>query len=144
MKLVGLTTYSFCVRDGNHNEYELHDIQGREFIDLINREAQLNLKRYDNDKNEESIFTFDNVEIHTKKDSVQREVYSCLFMRVKTGEYGAESEIVDSETGNTNYTKGIGEADVMPFGCAVLVPSGRHTSGIIIFNQLGDLELSLL
>lgn len=137
MKLVGLTAYSFCVRDEENNEHELHDIYERNFIDIINSEAGLDLNKYANDRDDESVFTFDKLEPFQKYDSVQRRIYDCLFMRVKTGEYGVESEIVDSETGNTNYTKKTDEADVMPFGCAIFVPAGKHTRGIIIFQSIG-------
>ncbi|MCQ4638575.1 hypothetical protein NE619_17745 [Anaerovorax odorimutans] len=137
MKSVGLTAYSFCVRNGNDEQYELHTIQEKTFIDIVKKEADLNLKKYVNDKDGESVFTFDEVKVEECEDSSHRKEYDCLLMRVKTGEYGVESEIIDSETGNIAHTKRIGEADVMPFGCAVLVPSGQHTRGIVVFQSIG-------
>lgn len=137
MKSVGLTTYSFCVRDYDNTEFELHNILGHSFIEIINNSAGVSLKKYDNDEYGESIFTFEQVVANTIRNEDNQDIYDALYLRVKTGEYGIESEIVDSETGIVTYTRSQNEADVMPFGCCIMVPSGEHTSGVIVFQSIG-------
>ena len=57
--------------------------------------------------------------------------------RIKTGDYGEESEIVNSETGEITHNKSVEEADVLPFGCCVIVPCGEYTEGIVLVQSLG-------
>lgn len=137
MKSVGLTTYSFCVRNSDNIEFELHDIFGDSFIGIINNSAGVSLNEYDNDEDGESVFTFEQVVFNTIKNEDNQDMYDVLALRVKTGEYGTESEIVDSETGIVNYTRSQNEADVMPFGCCIMVPSGEHTKGVFVFQSIG-------
>lgn len=137
MKSVGLTAYSFRVRNSDNMEFELHDIFNRSFVDIINNSAGVSLNEYDNDEEGESIFTFDQVVADTIRNEDNQDVYDALYLRVKTGEYGIESEIVDSETGVVTYTRSQNEADVMPFGCCIMVPSGEHTRGVFVFQSIG-------
>ena len=66
-----------------------------------------------------------------------QDVYEILYLRIKTGDYGEESEIVDSDTGEITHTKNVDEADVMPFGCCIIVPCGEYTEGIVLTQSLG-------
>lgn len=137
MKLVGLSVYSFCVRDAQDIEYELHDILGYSFIEIIYNAANIKLQEYENDEDDESVFTFDEIRVEDVKNADEQVLYNCLLMRVKTGEYGVESEIINSETGDLAHVKQPNEADVMPFGCGVIVPAGMHTNGILLFQSIG-------
>lgn len=137
MKSIGLSAYSFAVRDVQDIEYELHNIWGRSIIEIINNEALLGLNLYENNYDKESIFSYDQVVNITEVNDNQQQVYDALYLRVKTGEYGLEAEIVDSITGNLTHVKNQGEAEVMPFGCCIIVPSGAHTRGVIIFQSIG-------
>lgn len=62
--------------------------------------------------------------------------YEILYGRVKTGEYGIESELVDVQTGDvTNRTPN--QADMMPFGFCIAVPLGEINSAVIILQTMG-------
>ena len=136
MKRIGLTTYSLNIRDGEH-QLELHSIAGYEFLDIVEKSAKANLNVYDNNEEEEQIFTFDEIKRKSVKNPEGQELYEVIFLRIKTGEYGTESEIVNKDTGKTTYTKDVGDADVLPFGCCIMIPCGEYTGGVITLQSIG-------
>lgn len=136
-KRVGLTTYGLNVRNEGHEQIELHDIVGMSFLDIIEKVANQNLNIYDDDIQTEQIFTFDQIMKKKVKNGNGQEIYEVLFLRIKTGAYGTESEIVDKDTGVTTYTKGVKDADVLPFGCCIMVPSGEYYGGVITLQSIG-------
>lgn len=137
MKLVGVTAYGICIRNEANQNMELHDIYGVSFLEYLFNVTNDIVKEYHNDKALENVFAYDIVNWQTIRNVVGQKVYDILYFRVKTGEYGEESEIVNSETGTKTHTKKANEADVMPFGGCVIVPSGQYTEGIILLQSLG-------
>lgn len=137
MKLVGITAFGINVRTEEHRNLELHDIYGISLLNHIYNKANLQVNDYDKDVASENVFTYCHVSMETVRNHVGQGIYDILYLRVKTGEYGEESEIVDSDTGMTTYTKSVGEADVMPFGCSIIVPCGEFTEGIVLAQSLG-------
>ena len=137
MKSIGLTTYGINVRDNANLEYELHNIYGKSLIDIIEESATNNYRVYEDNSSDESVFTYDEIRKEKIKNSQGQDSYDVLFLRIKTGEYGTESEIVESKTGKTAYHRGASQADVLPFGCCVMVPCGSFTGGVITFQSLG-------
>lgn len=142
MKQIGATIYGIDVKDSNHNQYEMHTIYENSFIDIMYNEAIKELNKFVTDKKGEVVFTYSDLNKETIKNEQGQELYDVLYMRVKTGEYGIESEIVDSETGEVSYNKKVSDADVMPFGCCIMIPSGKHTSGVIVFQSIGRYGIS--
>ncbi len=136
-KRVGLTTYGLNVRNENCENIELHDINGMSFLDIIERVANQNLNIYDDDIQTEQIFTFDQIIKKKVRNENDQEIYEVLFLRIKTGGYGTESEIVDKDTGVVAYTKSVKDADVLPFGCCVMVPGGQYYGGVITLQSIG-------
>lgn len=137
MKLVGLTVYGISVRNEMHNNLELHDIYGTTLLDYFHNVVNTVVDEYDKDSLLENIFAYNIVRRQTVQNPMGQDIYEALFLRIKTGEYGEESEIVDSETGETTHTKSVDEADVMPFGCCILIPCGEYTEGIVLVQSLG-------
>lgn len=137
MKLVGLTAYGINVRNEVHRNLELHDVYGVALIDHLHEIANNGIGEYDRDATLENVFTYDRVNRQTIRNDAGQAIYDILYLRIKTGEYGEESEIVDSETGETTHNKSVEEADVMPFGCCIIVPVGEYTEGIILVQSLG-------
>lgn len=137
MKLVGLTAYGINVRNEAHRNLELHDVYGVALIDYLQEIANGGIGEYDRDATLENVFTYDRVDRQTIRNGAGQPVYDILYLRVKTGEYGEESEIVDSETGETTHNKSVEEADVMPFGCCIIIPVGEYTEGIVLVQSLG-------
>lgn len=142
MKQIGATIYGIDVKDSNHNQYEMHTIYEKSFIDIMYSEAIKELNKFVTDKKGEVVFTYSDLIKEKIKNDQGQELYEVLYMRVKTGEYGIESEIVDSETGDVSYNKKVSDADVMPFGCCIMIPSGKHTSGVIVFQSIGRYGIS--
>lgn len=137
MKLVGITAFGINVRTENHQNIELHDICGKSLIKHFYNEANLQVDNYDNDIVSENVFTYCQVNMETVQNDAGQGIYDILYLRIKTGEYGEEAEIVDSDTGETTYIKSVDEADVMPFGCCIIVPCGEFTEGIVLAQSLG-------
>ncbi len=137
MKLVGVTAYGISVRNEANQNMELHDIYGISLLEYLFNITNAIGGEYQNDRLLENVFAYDLVNRETITNVAGQEIYDIMYFRVKTGEYGEESEIVDSETGATTHTKSVDEADVMPFGGCVIVPCGQYTEGIILVQSLG-------
>ena len=117
MKRVGITAYGINVRNEKNRDLELHDIYGISLLEYLEGIAKNTVDEYDKDSISENIFAYNKVDLQKIKNANGQDVYEILYLRIKTGEYGEESEIVDSDTGEITHTKSVGEADVMPFGC---------------------------
>lgn len=137
MKLVGITAYGINVRNEEHQNIELHDIYGGSLLQYLEQITNGLVDEYDKDTAQENVFAYNIVEFDTIRNDEGQGIYDILYLRIKTGEYGEESEIIDSGTGNVTHRKGVEEADVMPFGCCVIVPCGRYTEGIVLVQSLG-------
>lgn len=137
MKLVGVTAYGINVRNEAHEDLELHDIYGWTLLDIICDAANVTVNEYNKDVVMENIFSYNIVDFQTITNSTGQAIYDILYLRIKTGEFGEESEIVDSDTGETTHNKSVDEADVMPFGACVIVPCGENTEGIVLTQSLG-------
>lgn len=137
MKLVGLTAYGIEIRDEEHNNLEMHNIYGVSLLEYLRNIATSSIDEYDRDRVAENVFGYNVVDFQTVRNNAGQDVYQILYLRIKTGDYGEESEIVDSETGETTHNKSAEEADVLPFGCCVIVPCGEYTEGIILIQSLG-------
>ncbi len=137
MKRVGITAYGINVRNEKNRDLELHDIYGISLLEYLEGIAKNTVDEYDKDSISENIFAYNKVDLQKIKNANGQDVYEILYLRIKTGEYGEESEIVDSDTGEITHTKSVGEADVMPFGCCIIVPCGEYTEGIVLTQSLG-------
>lgn len=141
MKSIGLTVYGLSVQDRENQRYELHNIKGKTLIDIIHDYMNRLMNTYSADNTSETVFTFDEVMVETVKNEQNQEKYTALYGRVKTGEYGIESELFDYETGNVSHNRTTNEADVMPFGFSILIPAGEVNSAIIILQSISNLGM---
>lgn len=137
MKLVGVTAYGINIKNEDNKNLELHDIYGNTLLEYFFNIANRTVDEYAKDVALENIFAYNVVDFQTIKNANGQDIYEVLYLRIKTGDYGEESEIVDSDTGETTHTKSVDEADVMPFGCCILVPCGEYTEGIVLTQSLG-------
>ena len=97
MKSIGVSTYEFCVKDSNNQNLELHDILGESILEIINNAATIRINTYDNDPGGETVFSYDKLILADKRNENNQKIYDYLAMRIKTGEYGVETELVDSQ-----------------------------------------------
>lgn len=138
MKMIGLIAYGFSVKDSRNQRLELHNILGSNIIQKFSEQIALDINEYSDDKSAERVFCFDKNESETYTNDNGQEIFSVLFARVKTGEYGMQSEIVNSTTGEVTHKKSENEADVMPFGFSICVPAGQCDNGIVVLQTIGN------
>lgn len=144
MKSIGLTVYGLSIQDRENQRYELHNVKGRTLVDIVRTYMDRLMNTYSADNSAETVFTFDEVNVETVLNEQNQEKYTVLYGRVKTGEYGIESELVDYETGNVSHNRTTNEADVMPFGFSILVPAGEINSAIIILQSVSNLGMKIV
>ena len=137
MRKVGLTVYGLSFINGEE-KLELHDFyDGKSLLDIVEKFAIENKNNVSNDPENESIFLFEKVERKEIISTEGKEEYELLFGRVKTGEYGIESELLDITNGNI-YKRKENQADMLPFGFCIAVPKGKVTQAIIILQTIGN------
>lgn len=144
-KKIGLTTYGFSVQNDSNERLELNNFEGKNnsFINLLKDYLDGLMSIYETDKKNDTVFLFDKVDIEYVLNERGQKIYSIMYIRVKTGDYGIESELVDSKTGKVSYTRKEDEADVLPFGAAIVVPSGKMDNGIIILQSISRYGVKL-
>lgn len=143
-KKINLLIYGLSVLNGENKRVLLNDFgNNKTLCDCIEEYIKTNISIYSNDASKDTLFQFDRVnqEIVSKNN---QEEYRIIYGRVKTGEYGIESELVDIKTGNTT-NRTVNQADMMPFGFCIAVPSGKVNSAVIILQTMGvyGMKLSL-
>lgn len=134
---IGVSVYVVGVRNGEDKQYEIHDIGGKDLISIVNNHAKVVIGKYDNNKLDESMFSFSRMEYKDIKTEDGKEKYEALFFSVKTGDYGVASEIVDSETMEVTYRKKQSEAEIKTFSGCIIVPRGKHRTAAILLQTMG-------
>lgn len=136
-KKISLMIYGLSVMDEKNKRCKLNDMESKgSILDIFERYICENKEYLSQDKSKEMLFQFENVEKHEIKNRDGQIIYRVLYGRVKTGEYGIESELVNIHTDKiTNRTPE--QADMMPFGFCVAVPAGDVNSAIMIFQTMG-------
>lgn len=138
MKKIGLTVYGFNIKDNHDNYLLLNDkVNGNFFIEKFCSYVDKIKKAYTDDGENETVFSYNEVEKKTITNEHGQDVYNILYCKVKTGEYGIQSELVDSKTGIVTHTRTDKEADVMPFGFCIAVPCCECNRGVIILQSIG-------
>lgn len=136
MKKIGLTVYGISVQDSQNQRKELHNIHGTTLIDIIKNFADGKINSYTRDDENEKLFTFEQIWTEQVLNSAGQKKYELLYGRVKTGEYGIESELVNINTGDT-YNRTTEQADVMPFGFCIGIPNGDIDNAVIVLQTIG-------
>ena len=115
-KKINLVIYGLSVLNNNNKRLNLNDIiNGNSLIDIVKEYIDKNKSKYSNDFEKELVFQFDQYQSEIVYNDKSQEEYEFLCGRVKTGEYGIESELVNILTGDV-YAKKAEQADLMPFG----------------------------
>lgn len=139
-KKIGLGIYSISIWK-NNTQAELHSIlTNKSMIKIVQEYAQNNMDTYSDDKEKEALFLFDRVDVEEIKDEEGKKRFDILIGRVKTGEYGVESELVDIEDGSI-YGRSATQANVLPFGFAIAVAKGEVNKGIILLQTTGNMGI---
>lgn len=142
MSNITLTVCSFSVEtkksNGNMGIQSLNNFNGnRNICNVIKEFYDLHSTGYENYEEKEKIFSCSKEEVKFFEDA------ECTYLwgRVKTGDYGIQSELVNINNGHTVYQKTPEIADVMPFYLLVYIPKNYIKDEKIIDIQKGILIL---
>ena len=136
-KKISIVIYGLSVINGKNERVILNNIiNGNSLLDIIKKYAEDHTKKYMNDVSKETLFVFDEIQKNIIVNDEGQEEFEILFGRVKTGEYGIESELVDIRTGDV-YNKTKEQADMMPFGFCIAVPKGNVDRAVILLQTTG-------
>ena len=117
MAKIGLAIYSLNIFDGQANATDLRNLyDGKDLFTVVKtlREDTV-IKSVD----WEILVQYDCQENIGRQE---KELLRCVYGRIKTGDYGVESEIVDTTTGEQTYHMDSTEARVMPFDFMIAMP----------------------
>lgn len=140
---IGLSIYGLSIWDNANNRVDLNNvINGKSIIDIIKSYIEENQDTYSTDTKKEVLFYFEKVKSEKVNNNDGQEECNILYGRVKTGEYGIESELVNVKTREV-YKRTQEEADMMPFGFCIAVPKGSMQSGVICLQTNGVFGMKL-
>lgn len=144
-KKISLIIYGLSIIDGENKRRDLNALlDNKSMIDCIEEYIRNNMLSYSNDETKDTLFQFERVETEIIKNGEGQKEYQIIYGRVKTGEYGIESELVNVRTGEITK-RSIEQADMMPFGFCIAVPAGQISNAVIILQTMGvyGMKLSL-
>ena len=144
-KKISLIIYGLSIIDGENKRRDLNAlIDNKSMIDCIEEYIRNNMLSYSNDETKDTLFQFERVETEIIKNGEGQKEYQIIYGRVKTGEYGIESELVNVRTGEITK-RSIEQADMMPFGFCIAVPAGQISNAVISLQTMGvyGMKLSL-
>lgn len=142
-KKISLIIYGLSIIDGENKRRNLNAlIDNKSMIDFIEEYIRNNMLSYSNDETKDTLFQFERVETEIIKNGEGQKEYQIIYGRVKTGEYGIESELVNVRTGEITK-RSTDQADMMPFGFCIAVPAGQINNAVIILQTMGAYGMKL-
>lgn len=141
MKKVGLSVYSFCVKNREDERMELHNLENDNALQYLYRLIAADRNVYFKEARSEKAYCFDEIQMETECDEEDREIYTAIYGTIKSGNYGERTEIINVETGNVAHNKGDNEADVLPYGFAIAVAAGEMNQGIAIVQSFAGIDM---
>ena len=134
---INLNIYGLSILDNDNKRVLLNECyEGKSYLDLVEKYVNDHILQYSRDASKDTLFQFEKLEKTYEKNNVGQVKYGIIYGRVKTGEYGIESELVNVNTGQiTNRSKE--QADMLPFGFCIAIPAGKVNTGIIILQTSG-------
>lgn len=144
-KKISLVIYGLSVLDDTDKRQNLNNmINDISLISAIKAYVEKNKEKYSNNSEKESIFQFEQIESEVICNDKGQEEFEVVYGRVKTGEYGIESELIDIRNGDI-YKRRVEQADMMPFGFCIAIPKGEITNAVILLQTTGvyGMKLSL-
>lgn len=137
MKKIGLSLYGFHIEDFDSKETSLENLRGYNFVEIIKQfSSQYKENTYDTDMKSENIFTIISTNNKVKTNARGQVVYNFISGRVKTGDFGIVSELVDTTNGEIKK-RNIQDAEVLPFSFGFLYAGGNVNYGIVAFQTEG-------
>lgn len=142
-KKISLVIYGLSILNSENKRVLLNNLKDdKTFIYFFEEYVKKIGKKYSNDSEKEIVFQFEQIDTESVLNEDGQLEYRVLYGRVKTGDYGIESELVNIESGDV-YHRSKEQADVMPFGFCIAIPAGDVNSAIIILQALGNYGMKI-
>ena len=137
MRKIGLAVYGMSVSLGGVEKKNLNNIvDEKDIIQILSEYIDGHTNEYVNDRDKESLFTFCQNDAKNIFDD-NRLICKTLCGKIKTGEYGTSSELVNIYNGEV-YNRSTDQADIMPFGFCIVLPAGEIDTCVIVMQTLGQ------
>lgn len=137
MASIGVNIYSFHIHDKDGKQLNLNEVvDGKSIIDLFVEFINSKKENYEDNSSKEQIYKFVDYEIVQQKDRAGLRYLKYLYGRVKTGNYGIETEIVDKNTGDISHKQTRDEAGVKPFDFVIALPEDPCDKTIIVMQTV--------
>lgn len=138
MANISLSFYSLSFRNKETNEdLILNPNHGENiFNNILEMFRNQYSNEYDNNENLERLFKIENFTDELYEENGQP-LFRQIICKVKSGKYGIESEIVNSQTGEVTYRRTETDADVMPFYFAIGIPVNETNRALVVFQNNG-------
>lgn len=141
MKKVGLSVYSFYVKNREDEKMELHNIENNNVLQYLYHIINADRYVYFKEARNEKAYCFDEIEVQEELNADGREIYTAIYGTIKSGNYGEQTEIINVETGNVAHNKEDNEADVLPYGFAIAVAAGEMNQGIVVVQSFAGIDI---
>lgn len=141
VKKVGLSIYGISLYNSeSEKNINLNDVlMSKSLLGVIKDCIDENGNKYKNDRANERLYKFDNIEFEDIDVNGKKE-YTVLSGIIKTGEYGIQSELVDV-VDNSTVEKKSTQAEVLPFGFCMALAKGDKNKAVVILQTLGNLGI---
>lgn len=130
MAKISLSSYTVRLKDNRTDTYlRLDDFLPRkDFLDFVQEFFNFIEVQLSKDEETKKIIRVNNQRVKTN--------HRQLFGIIETGEYGFESEIIDSKKGTAKYKRTVDDAEMLPFYFLMSLPKGKDV-GIILLQRFG-------
>ncbi len=137
MASIGVNIYSFHIHDLEGNQLDLKNVvTNKSILDIFREFIETKIGFYEDNVSKEQIYTFVDYEITQQMDEGGLKYLKYLYGRIKTGNYGVETEIVDKTTGNVAHKQTKDEAGVKPFDFVIALPEDSCNETIIVLQTV--------
>lgn len=145
MASIGINIYSFHIHDTDGKQLELKEVvENKSVIDIFKEFINTKIEYYEDNTSKEQIYKFVDYEIVQQKDAAGSRYLQYLYGRIKTGNYGFETEIIDKTTGDIAHRQTTYEAGVKPFDFVVALPEDSCDEKIIILQTVSQYGIKSL
>lgn len=156
MSSIGLCIYTLNIYDSSAKHCNLESLyEGKDIFQILKDFMNIRSEKFTKFSQLETVSKSEDWEIISQYDSYEyieaedHELMRFFYGRIKTGEYGVESEIIDVDTSETTHQVMSHEARVMPFDFLIAMYMDTKDQALILLQTQGkygiksQLELQL-
>lgn len=141
MRTITLSMYSIDF-ENSEGEIPVNKITKNSMCEELSDFLDFLKSDFENNRDTQKVLTVDEFNIEEIFDEEFNEcLYDCIVGKFQSGEYGIESDIIDTRTRETMLHKKIEHADVLPFYFAFGIPRGESTKLLLILQGVGNYKI---